>query len=768
MIATRQKKNTVNAIVKKMLQDGIYPTLSDILSRTATKVKGKIWGSPMTTFRPAVDGYPIGGENGTDIEDTFTEMREDLVTLSEEIIDTADKTITYYNIFSAKKEYLKRRLLKLIQSADAMVTMFATGNSTLFQDTFNTNENIDTTSTTAELCLEGGYATLPSSTDSVGAIDVSSAEVSSESYPTTGAHGSILSILSDSTNTAWYASLNCGTYTVIIKLSDEATTEINAIYIQPLTPMDVVVSYSNDSYNYYTVASEHIYQETTWELSSVAISHIKLEITADGTAGIKRMKLLSIGYEDSATLQSIDYSSEDIFGEDIGIESVSLSVDESCPTGTSIDYYISSVHTGTGVRADWIKASDSTIWLTSRQEITQIISAATLITGEDEPYPLYTHVLGANPILESSSLIKGNNQFEVQFVDHDWSDDADPNHSPTLADWDSFDSIITGYFSPITYNPDNSLTLTNSVTAVYNGTTVTLGTGIDPLQHSDNVLLNYRNMLGEANKLNVSENTYDSNGWMIIGIAGNGASASDSWILARDGNYKFTTYVYMPSDTVLTAQPALVLNPSYNYGTGTPVIAPFKIYLNGDIVADSKYSYSASLSTDTSSYDCSYSFKQGWNKLDILVYVKTVTLGASADTTSIVASGGIGIYLTPNIFQMQRDNRSILIRASKSADTQVSEFAMRQLVKPTDYTNWAWTDSAPQRDLLLNYNPADFESTFDGICSSTAPRIELNYKLKSEDAPDALTFRAILKKESSSDKIPKLYGYKLYVNPSET
>ena len=99
MIGTRQKKYLLDVVLKKHLQKGIVPSIQTLINEAGRKLVGKIWGTPTTTLRPAVRGTRVGGENGTDIYDTYTELADDTTVLYEEIVNSAEKALTHYQSF---------------------------------------------------------------------------------------------------------------------------------------------------------------------------------------------------------------------------------------------------------------------------------------------------------------------------------------------------------------------------------------------------------------------------------------------------------------------------------------------------------------------------------------------------------------------------------------------------------------------------------------------------------------------------------------------
>lgn len=767
MLSTRQKINAINKVIKGLLEEGVYPTLYDIVERLKPYSR-RGWGRPQAVLRPAIDGQKIGGEDGRDIERTYDEIRDDLITYMNELVGSADAILSNYWMFEARKDILKRRLMHLIQAAESNITASALGGKAVFRDTFNNAELVDLAKTTAELNLDGGYVTLPASLNALQPVSISSASVTSESYPNTKPHGKITDALTDAGNTGWYASLEGGVYTCIIRLAS-STKEVNGLYINPLAPMHVAISYSNDNYNFYPFQepiNETIRQERSWTFKPVKIASLKIEITGKDV-GIKQLKLMSIGFEERARLESVVHQARDLFGNVVPIDSVSLEVDSHCPPQTDIQYYVQPIYAGADLPGSWTKIGNKPTFLSSSNIVTMTMSG----NGSTNPFRpetttgdvsrFYIAAVKDNPVVESSRMIKGGDpnggglgQLFLEYAEHDWEKvDLDPNHTPTPEDWYTFGAVSSGYIRPITQDA-------NAMKA--------MESAADPLQTCYTELAIRNNCICEATTLEgISDARRD---WLTIGIIGGTIPRQPgNKMLASNGNYRITTYVYTPQDMVLADKPCLLYNPIDEGGEGSPVIAPFRIYLNDELVADVREAWSGNITgDDLTAYGVTYAYKAGWNKLEILIHYTGRT---SADNAALpvgqkIANRGVGIYIAGNPYQLARENPAIKVQAHPTEIKRVSEFALRQLVRPGDETCWAWTDTAPERDIILNYNPLTTTSSelFDGFNRYESPTLTLTYYKPPTERPIGLRFRADLSKEPGAPGLPKLHCYKLIIN----
>lgn len=768
MLATRQKIDTINTAIGNLLSDGIYPTLAAIFDKVRDLAKDRPWGKPKATLRPAIENQLIGGADGCDVERTYEEIRSDLTTFYHELVDSADRALNNYWVFTTQKEVLKRRLLHLIQSSESVINTFADGGALTFQDTFNSADLTDLSQTTAALDLDSGWVTLPTSLNALEPISLSDAIIASETYPTTKPHGWISDALTDMENTGWYASLDGRTYTCIIKLTSAAAArEANGLFVSPLAPMSISVSWSNDLHNFYPLVSEHIRQDKSWAFAPIKVAALKIEITGNDV-GIRRLKLLKVGHENAALFQSVPHIATDMFGKTIMIDAVKLLTDQECPPKTTIDYYVQPLFPGAPPGA-WVKVGNQTTWLSSSTSKTLVLCGSDGLNQlRPEPTPpgcprqFYYYPLGDDPIVETGRLTKGGDpdprdpdtggrcgQFVADYYSHDWkSIDLDPNHSPSPQDWISPGATTKGYVRPVTLDKHTSAP--------------------DALQTDAPTMVRFKNLLAEATI--VEGDSTVSRDWLVLGIFGEDDSGNPVKLMADNGNYRFTTYVYMPEDAVYSRKPVLLYNPVDAGGEGAPVIAPFRVYLNDELVADVQAAFSASGLTDVdlSNYEVSFAYKRGWNKFEVYVYRTALAPGAVSGIDK-VATNGVGIYIAGNPYRVARTNPGVRVQAHSSDETRVSEFALRQLVKPGDDNCWSWTDTAPARDLLLNYNPNPSYTQqgnvlYDGVNVGQSPVMSLTYQTAGTQRPNGLVLRAQLAREDDAIDVPRLSGYKLVVN----
>lgn len=775
MIAIRQKTQAVLAATIKMLKAGINPDAATILKQVARSRKTP-WGTPSAQLRPAYPGGQIGGKSGTDIETTYEELRDDTQVFLEELVGTANSALSGYNKFSIRAAVLRARILACLQKAGYEYARVTTGGEISINDTFTSADNIDFSKTDAEIDFTGGFATLPISAANLQPIPLDNASIVSVSNRQVAAN--FLMVFDGNPANVWTAALSGDKYVVHIKLpAIEATRQANAIAVDALTQMGITIEYSNDNYNFYTlVENKTISSYTTFHFDPRVLTDLRISITSPGVAAIRSLWLLKAAYETKATLQSsIRLAKNAMFdmlpyaSQYIPLSSMLVDIEKDVPPGTSIDAYIAPVYmpgqsddpgqTAVPIVGAFEKVGQDRLWFSASEPVSASLSTKGFIQeifGADTTH-VYRHPFpsGMPPALASTNLYKGTNpsdpyaqdgQFLVEYYNLEGL--APASYVPTNENWNSGAALLKGYFS---VNSD------------------LLGT-IDPLISNSDILLSaeslgYSSMLTEAQdyyQQSVGNYTQGPVSRLVIGVIGNDGGR----LLTQNGNYRLTTWVYCPEDITYADQACFC----YNYdGIGTIAIAPFSVYLNDTLVVSQLSAYSSDHldESDLAEKCVTFSYKRGWNKLQILVYVATTQIGIVQADGSKVSNEAVGIYIAPSPFYMARTNPEVVVRAHSAPLTRVPEFTLRHSSPINDDSIWALSNDALP-GVLLNRNPATSVTNpayFDGIHQPQDPAFTLEYRVdNSENRPIGVVFRAVLSKDKTTNNAPKLLGYNVIGN----
>ena len=729
MIGTRQKKYLLDVVLKKHLQKGIVPSIQTLINEAGRKLVGKIWGTPTTTLRPAVRGTRVGGENGTDIYDTYTELADDTTVLYKEIVNSAEKALTHYQSFSSKHSFLRRRLQKINQNIERLLSFFSKGVRYTFYDTLVSTDSIDLLETTAELDLDEGAAILPRAISTLSPIDLSNTEIIETLLPQgIEQYGSFYDILTSFQNTAWQAVLNDNTYIATIRISNTLQT-INGFYVDPLTSLNIKIEWSNDGFNFYSLLAGDINTPKTWSFDTIQANYFKIFITGQDV-GIRQIKPLVINFANNAVVETITLNALDVSNTKVPIQMAEISVDTYLPKGTDIKAYITA--DDINLPQNWIRIDTNPVVLASiLSQSIQLDKKDFVTIDASTPVPLYSSLIaGSNVLIGTEALTKGNRQFLVEYFNYTWNDEGDPNHVPSKADWDNRINALQGYFTPI------STAATSD--AISDGACMSVA----------------KNMMCE-----VAEQTTGTAEWLVVGLL----DGAGNTLLTSGGNYRFTSYIHTPSDMLLIEQPCLVYNPTVYGGTGSPVVAPFHIYLNDRSILYSKTSFTNLESVGINDYTATYSFKKGWNKLEIYMYFPGI--GATDVDQTGLATSAVGLYFRPNILGF--DTTSYKVQATYGYQKNISEFELKYSIPLGSKDYWAWAsrlDPNSSWKVLLNFDLTQSSAVLDGINLPMKPVLHLNFNRSSEDMLNAIRLKFELSKTSEVNTTPKLYGYTLYLN----
>lgn len=777
MIAIRQKLKAVADATTALLKNGVSPDTTSVL-KLAAKARGmQPWGAPLAKLRPAYPGGKIGGKDGRDIERTYEEIRQDIQTLYEEMVDTAGASLAGYNKFSARAAVLRSRILTCLQKAGYEYTRVTTGGEICLSDTFTSGDSVDFAATNAELDFTGGFVTLPISPANVQAIQLDNSYV--VSVETNQFASDFMEAFDGDSTKVWTANLNGDKYVVRVKLqSTEATKLANAIAVDPITQIGITIEYSNDNYNFYTlVENKKIASYTKFHFDPRTMTDLRFSITATGAAAIRSIQLLKSAYETQAVLQSKILLAKNAFFElmphtnqYVPISSMQVMVDADIPTGTRIDAYVAPVTLSNGtdgtdvtpvpVVSSFRRVTGDRIWFAASEQQRSSVSTAGFtpeLSGSETTH-VYKHAFPNTsvPIASSAKLYKGgqlgdaygqSGQFLVEY--YNIGELASGDYVPTAEDWNTSAAKQRGYFSP----------------------TIDYPASIDPLvSNSDILLANQTN--GSTTMLTEAQNYYQQGkgeytegvrSRLVIGIVGNDSAR----LLTAKGMYRFSTWVWCPEDLSYANQPCFCYNLG---GLGTPSIAPYTIYLNGGLVASDKYAHSANylVEEDLDEKLASFHYKHGWNNLEIYVYIADTTIGVTQADGTKVSSSAVGIYITPSPYYIARTNPEVIVRAHKDPLRRVDEFTLRHSSALMDDTIWALSGEALP-SILLNTNPATRVPSalyFDGIHMPEDPAFSVEYRTDAATAnrPVGVVFRAVLSRDANSSQVPRLLGYSIVAN----
>jgi hypothetical protein len=544
------------------MKQGRIPKVSEVLDLLRKYMRGKSFGDPLTNFRPAVRGLPVGGQDGKDIERSFTEVREDLKVLFEELVNTEASNINSYDSFLTQKLSLERRLRDLLTETEKNLGMSQIGGIITFGDSFTDLSKIKSPwtenssgivsgsvlGTTAEINLAGGFATLPSDKSNSIRYQTDKISIRKIEIPNGAtSRGNFLSTFNDFINDAWFVTNVSGTIVIDIDItgipptlgnSDEV--EINKINMELTSDTLVSIEWSNDGFNWNQIQSQNTSNSRSLSMlfnpvfsGFLRISLSPLEI--GDSVGVKSFSIYKTGFDSSARLESLPY----LISDNIGVSQAIVSINKEEPPGTSIRYSLGHSPSGSNYSdITWENINVASIPLSGVKEnfldIQGFQNESDLIQNSLTNLFIYEAPPSVDKAgFSSSKLFIGVNQFKVETFKKSWTSTGELAHHPRVEDWDGSIAVESGVMGlrSILSPEDQMGTDTNSFIA-------------------------NKDFIGVSTLYpGINKNT------IYLPILPSQAEVDKQFCLQPGYNYRLTTYIYCSEPQVIDNAHAFILNP---------------------------------------------------------------------------------------------------------------------------------------------------------------------------------------------------------------
>ncbi len=722
MISIRQKLYAIKKAAERVLRRGEPPYLKVILKEAFGGLVDFAWGKPLTGFRPVVAGRTI--VDNKEITKLISSLYEDLEVGYDEVVSLTESSLSSYERLSSVSAGLRSRLLAVKQDAEALAVASSSSYGSLFQDSFFDTSKVDLDRTTVAINPEEGICTLANDLSASRPVDLNKATLVREVVGDGGTiRGSILQALTSYRNEALLVSLPKGVeYEGVVNLTGMSTAPgaedellANSVMLDMGGVGTIEVSTSVDGINWEVVHSGLANTPTTVRFQQRYVGFLRARVTGVGGVFLLRRMLLScMGYARTGTLYSTQFSAGSSTSP---ISVVKLVLDASSPIGTSIRGYISTASGG-----PWVSISQDPVSLydiASSKEVTTESTAFARESGTSRffkfVHPDFSAGSQTAPLVDSGDLFWGIDGFRVESFMQDWAMYGDPNHVPTLDDWSSPPTTVRWCM----LKDKGVMSLSDSWTHRSSGNIRQLSTG-----------------------------GYTSHIAILVSDSSSGHSLVPSY------NYRFTTWVFASEPRTLVSQTAVCYYPGA-LNTST-VHAPFSIYLNGSPI------YHQTLITTGTTFESSRSadwvFRQGWNKVELLVYRPSV----------VGSAHGIGmIVFAPNLWHTDREGLYHITDMAAAGPTvrRTSEFKLRWSTPISSMTSWAWAqDSLGQATYALtNFDPGQTAYPYiDGQTSGVVALTKVRYKHPIGDQGYSLFFRADLSTTNDASYPPVINGYSIY------
>jgi hypothetical protein len=751
MISRLQKSALVEQVLRETLQAGIYPDRNAILLEAERRLGHRHFGAPLTQFRAAVPGLPIGGRDGQDLARNFHELLADLNLLYTALFQLSTRAIDLYDLFSMRRDSLSLKMAQLKVEAGTMLAQVHAASRDSVGDSFNTLEHTDQDRTNAFVDLDEGAVNLKPDSERSVSYDGSRIHVTRTIRPAGASDlGQPFSaVFSPYRTDAWYAQLPIGSvYEAQISVTgadydagDTAEVEINALRIQPTGPLRLTVQWSPDGRNWHDlepVLDTVVTDQRTFHFEAITVGYLRFRVAPSGNTtggapvvGIKRLELLARGYGLSTSFYSSEWKFDD------PVHTVVATLDAEVPFGTKIDSFLAQNADG-----PWVQIGQGPVHFGN--VLDQKVDLTAFAAESDTGRIYYAAIPDKYVLPESGELWAGSDQVELSAFPYDWGISMDRDHLPAREDWDSPKGMVRS----AVFSPRGDLTLNEAAADGF---------------------------VSDRNPLAIQSGDDASYGVLCI------TEPDGTFVLQPGYNYRLRAYVFCTTPQTLEGQKIGVINPEDSGGLRTAVVAPHSLFLNGNKVYERKNcAVSVDLLNDT--YAATLPLVQGWNMVELLVQLPTDLETRRVTSDSGVSSGQILLLFQPDLFT-RADANWEEVRAYQTPWKKVSEFDLRYNVAPTVKEVWSWrldpTDASVS-GVLFNHNPgnpvsgsADYVEqtgyyTIDGLAAGRIAKLELRYTVERTDVvgtePRSLWFRAELSKEEGVSQVPRLLQYGLLIN----
>lgn len=754
MIALLQKTRLLATALLERMRGGRPPNVTDELTTLQNLMDGRRFGAPLTRFRAAVPGLPIGGEDGKDIQRTFEELREDIRLLYEAQVNLSARVLDLADLNAVRRDRLTLAMNQLRLKALTLLAQASAGSKNSIVDSFNTLQFTDNDRTTARVDLDEGVVTLPPNSQSSVKYDGTRSRVTRTVVPpnTSEPGASFQAVFSPYRLDAWYVTMPVGsTYEAHLNVTgadyEQGASEevlINAIRIEPTSPLHIEIQWSPEGFNWHALnpaVSRTIRDRTTFYFEPVRVGFLRFrirhseELSADSTrqirpVGIKRIELFKRGFNPTAQFFSTEHRLEE------PVHTVVAELEADVPLGTRIEAYVARSPDG-----PWQKLGEAPVTFDVIEYLEQRVST---ISEEDSSNPAtmweFLVPSSAQPInIQVGEMVAGRDQIQISAYKFDWRNLGDREHIPQLDDWENpLGEVRSGVFAPAGALGSEDIT--------------------------DSSFVDLKNPVGTDSR--------DGDFTVFPILQGNG-----SFVLQPGYNYRVRAYVWCPAPVTLERQRIGVVNPAVSGGTAEAKIAPLSLFVNGRKIYQNDVSAASVATLSGSQYQATIPFLQGWNSIELLVQLPANLTRAQGG----LASGDVYIYLQPNLFASNREEDLGIryLQAYKDPWPRYSEFDLRYNVPFGRREAWAWKLDVANgiiKSVLFNHDvlnsannrnsPHPSFVTLDGQNAGYPVDLILRYPSERPSADDnrVLFFRADLFQDPGTSAPPVLRSYRLIVN----
>lgn len=483
-IRQRRLQILVEKVLKEELQKGNLPSSREFIQRIRDFIQNNKIDKPFLQVRPIRKNDIARAE---EINTLIDQSYEDLKILYESIIGKYDTALKNFNQFEVEKAKLDYELNKLENHLKELILLYGeSGFLTSVYDVFDDLSKVDAEKTTCEINLKAHECTLQFSKNTSHKVSTQNAipyfYLSSETRAkavSTKTIGNVTYGLSENIDEVWaevvYLKENYQEVEGTYEIHFDGEVFCNNVEIEPHAgkSVELKIEYSPDGTNWrdvpYNEKEEKVEGVVTYHFNHIHMHKFRIRmrkkeadhstIPKDGdqtllyayVMGIKKISFYQTGYADYGEFYSKPLSPTVEKGKPFTISQVSLYVDEVCPNGTSIDYFIAIHPEAPGEEPEWKPISpvnheapkyDQIIDFKniSRSPATTFSISKDISIGEYRLDSLYANgiqfykigeIQGKKIVDGSEKLFIGKNSWGVKMFQWTFED----GHLPNLPDW---------------------------------------------------------------------------------------------------------------------------------------------------------------------------------------------------------------------------------------------------------------------------------------------------------------------------------------------
>ena len=362
-----QLYKTSNNVIKKFIQSGVFPKVSQVQAEVTRILSGNVIGSP--TCLPNDVGYdtvtdPVAYNN------FFTTAVNDIQLLYDMITDQLRRLSTDMDY----QMTLRGRLKSQIRQLETNVNNISSSPPYVYREDLHNKININLNNTTAYINNQEAIATLP---EDLRLCQKVYPDIATITQTGTAVVSSLMNLFDDSLNTAWlstYSQSTDGSYGMTITATFNTPIVTNKILCTGFSPraMNIAIGLNTTDGNKQLDSRPcDSYNTASWYFPTYYVTGFTMTINKDkadyssGTSnpftylfGIQSLEFYSTSYLNAGTIESNIIQFYDLLNNQVPITTVNMGINNIPAPGCNTSYYLCA--TDNTVPDTWIRVIPGT------------------------------------------------------------------------------------------------------------------------------------------------------------------------------------------------------------------------------------------------------------------------------------------------------------------------------------------------------------------------------------------------------------------------